>query len=207
MKKRIGLFFGSFNPITYGHLIVANSVLAEGLADDVLLVISPENPDKVGSKDFVNEGIRYNMATAAIIKSNARIYVSSIEFDLPKPSYTHLTLHKLQDIYPPSEFELVIVCGKDVYHRIPTWVASDYVMNNFSFILHDRAGYEDKNDNEIPLVMRERTQVIKDSLIFNISSTDVRNRVKENKSIEFLTPDSVIHIIKEKKLYLCETKN
>lgn len=201
--KRIGLFFGSFNPITYGHLIVANSVLEENLVDEVRLVISPENPDKVGSKDFVDEKIRYNMAIAAIIKSNAKICVSSIEFDLPKPSYTHLTLQKFREMYPPSEgFEIFIVCGKDVYHRIPTWYASEFVMDNFSFILHDRAGYEEKNNDDIPEVMRNKTKVVQDSLIFNISSTDLRNRVKEGKSIEFLTPDSVIRIIKEKNLYL-----
>jgi nicotinate-nucleotide adenylyltransferase len=115
---KIGLYFGTFNPIHHGHLIIASHIINQGLVDQVWLVVSPQNPLKA-SPTILNEFHRLHLTRLAIAEDDTHIKVSDVEFGLPKPSYTIDTLTYLSEKYPQHQF--AVMMGSDSFQKLPKW--------------------------------------------------------------------------------------
>ncbi len=131
MNQRIGLFFGSFNPIHIGHMIIANHMANETALDQVWLVVSPHNPFK-NRNNLADDRLRYHLAYLAI-GDNPKIDVSDIEFALPKPSYTIDTLAYLHEKYPQKEFSLIM--GGDNLLTLNKWKNSDVLLSRYKICI------------------------------------------------------------------------
>lgn len=187
---KIGLYFGSFNPIHTGHLIIANFVLDHSDIQQVWFVVSPQNPLKKTST-LLNEYDRLFLVQTAI-EDNYKFKTSDIEFKLPRPSYTIDTLVYLNEKYPHYQF--VIIVGSDSLKNIHKWKNSELLLKQFSFIVYQRPGFE------INEVSQEKIHLLKAPL-FDISSTYIRNAIQNGKSIKYLVPDKVLEEIERNGYY------
>lgn len=187
----IGLFFGSFNPIHIGHLIIANTIVEEPEIDQVWFVISPLNPFK-SSNSLLHEFDRIKMVEAAI-EDNYKFRASDIEFNLPKPSYTVDTLIHLSEKFRQHKFHLII--GEDNLSHFGNWKNYEAILNQFSLIVYPRP-----NAVRSPLADHASVRFV-EAPVLDISATFIRKSVKENKSIRYLVPDPVFEIIDSKKYY------
>ena len=140
----IGLYFGSFNPIHIGHLIIANHVINFTDMNQVWLVISPQNPLKP-SHTLLNEYHRLHLVQKAI-EDNPKLKASDIEFRLSKPSYTIDTLIYLEEKYPKHKFSIVM--GSDSFQNINNWKNAEVLKKNYSFIIYERPGFEMEENSE-----------------------------------------------------------
>jgi nicotinate-nucleotide adenylyltransferase len=188
----IGLFFGSFNPIHVGHLIIANVMAYHADLEQVWFVVSPQNPFKK-SKSLLHEFDRYDMVQMAI-DDNPRFRATDIEFKLPRPSYTIDTLTHIQDKYPQHTFRLII--GGDNLEQFKKWKNFDKILEYYGLYVYPRPGAE---LNE--LTQHPNVQVISAPLM-DISATFVRTCIQEGKSIKYLVPERVEELILRKKFYL-----
>ncbi len=189
---KIGLFFGSFNPVHVGHLIIAN-IMAENVdLQAVWFVVSPQNPFKK-SKTLLHEFDRLDMVEMAII-DNARLKAVDIEFRMPKPSYTIDTLTVLQEKYPQHTFRLII--GEDNLDQFMRWKNADKILEYFGLYVYPRP-----NSVKSELLNHPKVTVVEAPLL-DISATYIRNRIKENKSIKYLVPQRVEEYILQKKFFL-----
>lgn len=177
---KIGLYFGSFNPIHLGHLLIASYVVEEKLADKVWFVVSPQNPFKKAST-LLNEYDRLHLVNLAI-ENDARFKASDIEFKLPKPSYTIDTLTYLKEKYPSLEFSIIL--GADSYQNIHKWKNGDQILNNNDILVYNRIGSEAIKPEA------NNHQFLK-APILEISSTEIRNFIKQKRSIKYMLPEKV----------------
>jgi nicotinate-nucleotide adenylyltransferase len=188
---KIGLFFGSFNPIHVGHLIIADYIAQYTDLSEVWFIVSPHNPLKVKAT-LAKDHDRLHLVQLAI-DDNPRLKVSSIEFNLPKPSYTIDTLTYLSEKYPGKEFCLII--GSDNLQSMTKWKNYEKLLAGFDFYVYNRRGYD--QFGEISL---ERVQFVNAPLL-DISSTMVRERIQAGKSIRYLVPDTVFRYIENSSMY------
>lgn len=188
----IGLYFGSFNPIHNGHLIIAQAVQGAASLDEVWFVVSPKNPLKRGSK-LLHEFDRYDMVNMAI-NDNDRFKVSDIEFSMPRPSYTIDTLIYLKEKHPSHNFKLII--GGDNLDIFPKWKNSERILSDFGLIVYPRPGSQ-SND-----LLNHPNVTLIEAPLLDISATYIRKCIKANKSIRYLMPDNVAELIHRKKFYL-----
>lgn len=189
---KIGLFFGSFNPIHTGHLIIANHMVDYTAIEEVWFVVSPQNPFKT-SEDLLHEDLRLNMVQAAIA-DNDKFKASNVEFNLERPSYTDYTLSHLRRIYPQHEFILII--GGDNLTQFTKW-------KNYNNILQNHAVYVYARNSivETPQLMQHANITLLEVPLLNISSTYIRETVKNRKSIKYLVTKDVEKIIIENGYY------
>ena len=187
---RTALFGGTFDPLHNGHLAIAQSVIEQGLADELWLLITPCNPWKV-NQQLLDDRLRYEMASQAV-KDLPHVCASDYEFNLPKPSYTANTLRHLSADYPDREFLLVI--GADNWVRFNNWKEADYIQGNYRTIVYPR--------QDCPITDVPQCVTILDCPMVNVSSTQIRNLVKEGKPIDEFVPTSVARTIKNLNLYL-----
>ncbi|MCU0428524.1 MAG: nicotinate (nicotinamide) nucleotide adenylyltransferase [Cytophagaceae bacterium] len=187
---KTGLFFGSFNPIHMGHLIIANTMLNNGL-EEVWFVISPQNPFKRNS-GLLHEFDRYEMARLASF-DNTRLKVSDIEFQLPRPSYTVDTLEILVQKYPMQDF--VLIMGSDNLQQFENWKNYESILKMVELYVYPRPGSDYRQWKEHP-----RIHFI-ESPQLDISATYIRKLIKENKSIQYLVTDDVARYIERKKFF------
>lgn len=187
----IGLFFGSFNPIHTGHLIIANYIANYTELDQVWLVVSPHNPLKKKS-DLVNMYDRLEMAKLAT-DNTENIKVSDIEFNLPQPSYTIDTLTHLKERYAEHRFTLIM--GSDNLKSLKKWKNYELLLHNHKILVYPRPGYENEELAAHPSV------IISDTPQMEISSTFIRNSLQKGKNVQFFVPDSVLDFIESKNLY------
>jgi nicotinate (nicotinamide) nucleotide adenylyltransferase len=187
---KIGLYFGSFNPIHVGHLIIASYIAQNGGVDQVWLVVSPQNPFK-NSSSLLNEYHRLHLAQLAI-ENNPLIKVCDIEFKLPKPSYTIDTLVYLEEKYPHNTFSIIM--GSDGFNNIDKWKNIDVLKNKYEFIVYPRSGFVIENIEGFNL----KTVA---APLLNISSTEIRKNIKAGKSIRYLVPDKVLEEIEMGRYY------
>ncbi len=189
---KIGLYFGSFNPIHTGHLIIAEFVANNTDVDQVWLVVSPQNPLKKSST-LLNEYDRLNLVNIAI-EGNEKLRASDIEFKLPKPSYTIDTLTYLHEKYPENEF--VVIIGSDSYVNLGKWKNNELLQKNYRFVIYERPEFPvDKN------TLPAKWKVLQAPML-EISSTFIRNQIKEGKSIRYLVTESVREEIEKNRYYL-----
>lgn len=198
-KLNVGLFFGSFNPIHNGHMIIANTALYECDFDEVWFVVAGESPDKIGLPEMLSVKERFDLIKGSII-DNPFLKVSDIEGRLKKPSYTYLTLEEFRKKYPNHKFSILI--GSDNLCNFESW-------KNFESILmyHDIFYFERSNsDHNLVKIMEKKygAQKINNIAEVNVSSTDIRRLIKENESIEklrYLIPDECLYLIEKNKYY------
>lgn len=187
---RIGLYFGSFNPIHIGHLVIANYILNSEIIDKLWLIVTPQNPLK-NNKSLLHEYDRLHFARLCTEDDN-RIKVSDIEFHLPKPSYTIYTLIYLKEKYPEHSF--FIIMGSDSFQNLHNWKNAEAIVKNYDIIVYPRHGFEVKNNLGARLHTAEAP-------LIEISSTKIRELIKKGKSIRYLVPEKVREEIEMNRLY------
>ncbi len=186
----IGLYFGSFNPIHIGHLIIVNHVLNETSINKIWFIVSPQNPFKE-SKTLLNEFDRLHMVRLATQDDN-RIKCSDIEFNLPKPSYTSNTLTFLSEKYPEHQFSLIM--GSDSYQNLDKWKNYETIINNYPVYVYKREGHEINKSFD-------KEAVILNAPIIQISASQIREHIRSAKSIRYLVPEIVREEIESRRFY------
>ena len=191
-KKKVGLFFGTFDPIHNGHIKIAEYIIEEKLNDEVWLVVTPENPIKKDSKisKFID---RFNMVNIATQKYN-NIIPSDLEFNLKKPNYTIDTLGYISVKLPEVEFSLII--GEDNYKIFDTWKDYKKILNNYKIFIYPRKG----TLKETPHIVDENAIYIGGPRI-DLSSTNIRNIVSNKSEPKNLISIEVMDYINKNKLY------
>jgi nicotinate-nucleotide adenylyltransferase len=189
---KIGLFFGSFNPIHIGHLIIANTMAENTDLQEVWLVVSPQNPFKKNAS-LLHEFDRYEMVSLAI-NDNNKLKVSDVEFHLARPSYTIDTLTYLSEKHPQHQFVLII--GEDNLKAFPNWKNYDKILDYYELYVYPRPSIEKSE-----LANHPKVKFVPAPLL-DISATYIRNTIKEGKSIRYLVTEQVEHFIDKKQFYL-----
>lgn len=187
---KIGLYFGSFNPVHIGHLIIANYILSHTDLDKIWFIVSPQNPFKK-TNTLLNEYDRLHLIQVAV-EDVSNLVASNIEFSLPKPSYTIHTLAYLKEKY--SDYSFSIIMGSDSLENLESWKNAKEIITNFPIIVFPRPGFEKKS---IP----NANITIIDAPLISISSTLIRKLIMEGKSIRFLVPDRVFEEIEKCGFY------
>jgi nicotinate-nucleotide adenylyltransferase len=180
-ERKVGLLFGSFNPIHTGHLILANFMATHTDLDAVWLVVSPQSPFKVGY-EMLPEVQRYELVQLAIA-GNARLAALDVEFSMPKPSYTIDTLDELRRLNPSHHF--VLLMGEDNLPGLPRWKQAERILTEHEVYVYPRPGVDATDVNAHPGVK------VVDAPLLDISATFIRDCVRAHKSIRYLVPDSV----------------
>ena len=177
---KIGLYFGSFNPVHNGHLLIANYVMNYTDIEQLWMVVSPQNPLKP-SKSLLNEYHRLGLIQLAL-EGESKIKASTIEFKLPKPSYTIDTLTYLREKYPDHQFSIIM--GSDSFINLTKWKNYELIINNYPLYIYQRKDYPINNKIKANIL-------ILDATLLEISSTKIREMIKKGKSIRWLVPDIV----------------
>jgi len=187
----IGLFFGSFNPVHVGHMIIANYMVEYTAMDELWMVLSPHNPFK-SQQSLANDYDRLHLLELAI-GEHAKIKASDVEFSLPKPSYTIDTLSYLKEKYPKKRFSLIM--GGDNITSFHKW-------KNYERILaeHDIYVYKRGENNEHQLGATDRIKYAEAPLL-NISASYIRSAIKQGKSVQYLVTEEVFNYLNSNNIY------
>lgn len=188
---KIGLLFGSFNPIHIGHLIIANYMANHTDLNQVWLVVSPQNPLKKYG-DLINTYDRLEMARLATDNSR-NIKVSDVELRLPQPSYTIDTLVHLKEKHPDHEF--AIIMGSDNLVTLHKWKNYKLILRDYKIYVYPRPGYENAEFAAHPSVTITMTPLME------LSASFIRKSIAEKKSVQYFVPDPVLEFIESKALY------
>lgn len=188
-QTNIGLYFGSFNPVHHGHLIIANHILQNFELKEVWFVVSPQNPFK-SAGSLLNENHRIHFIREAI-EGEKGLKASNVEFNLPKPSYTIDTLTYLTEQFPNYRFSIIV--GGDSFQNILQWKNGKSILENYQIIVYNRPGFTIN-----PKI--GKNVIVANAPLLEISSTQIREMIKNNLSIRYLVPDIVIKEI-DKGLY------
>lgn len=192
--KQIGLFFGSFNPIHIGHIILANHILEFSNLDEIWFVVTPHNPFKE-KKTLLNDQNRLYMVELAL-KNYPNMKASNIEFSLPQPSYTIDTLAYLKERHPSYTFSLIM--GEDNLSGLQKWKNADVLIAHYPIYVYPRltettsAG---KKLLELPTIQKI------DAPIIELSATQIRNMIKENKNVRPMLPSEVFDYLDGSSFY------
>ncbi len=189
---KIALYFGSFNPIHIGHLIIAEFVYNNIAVEQVWFVLSPQNPLKP-SKSLLNAYNRLYLLQLAI-EDNPAFQICDVEFKLPVPSYTIDTLAYLHEKYPQHEFEIIM--GSDSYRNLPKWKNYEVLIAKYKVIVYERPGF----NTTIPDI--GHIVLLKGTPMLDISATQIRNQLKEKKSVRYMLPEKVYKEIVKSRYYL-----
>ena len=199
--KKVGLFFGSFNPIHVGHLILGNYLADNTELNEVWFVVSPHNPHKKKA-NLLEDHHRLAMVKIAV-EDNPKLKASNVEFDLPKPSYTVFTLQKLKEDYPQNEF--VLIMGEDNLRSLHKWKNYEYILENHKIFVYPRvqtiqelqADTKPTND----LVSNPAVILLKDVPMMKISSSYIRKAIEEGKDVQYLLSQPVFNYLDEMNFY------
>ena len=189
---QIGLFFGSFNPIHTGHLIIANYMADYTLLDEIWFVVSPQNPFKE-KDELLDEKERLHLLNLAI-ENDTRFKSCDVEMNLPRPSYTSHTLEHLRNQYPQHHFTLII--GGDNYREFHKWKEYQTILLNHTVNVYARVGIVEK-----PLLANHPAIKLFEVPLLNISSTYIRETIHAGKSIRYLVPEPVRLEIERSNFY------
>jgi nicotinate-nucleotide adenylyltransferase len=188
---KIGLYFGSFNPIHTGHLIIASHIANNTLLEQVWFVISPQNPLK-NENSLLNEHHRRHLIDLSI-EGEKKLKTSNVEFKLPKPSYTIDTLTYLSEKYPHHQFSIIM--GSDSFSNIKRWKNYEVLLRNYPIYIYERPGFKVTGNQESNITLLQAP-------LLEISSTHIRELVRSGKSIRYLVPDIVKEEIEQQQYYM-----
>ncbi len=189
--KRIGLFFGSFNPVHTGHMIIAEFMANRTGLDQVWMVVSPQNPLK-HRNTLAKDYDRLHLVQLAI-DDNPRLRASNIEFTLPKPSYTVDTMTYLHEKHPEHQFALIM--GSDNLVTLDKWKNYEILLERYPILVYDRSGSE--KNNPFPQAQIRFFEVP----LIHISSTYIRQSIAAGQSIRYLVPDKVFEYLEGSTMY------
>ena len=187
---KIGLYSGSFNPIHHGHVMLANYLVEFSDLDELWFVVSPQNPLKKKA-DLMDDNDRLEMVKLAI-GDDPRMRASDIEFSLPQPSYTINTLRALSKQYPEDQF--VFICGMDSLEGFPRWKEYQAILDDYELLVFPRKGYDGGELLNHPHVKVLETPIIE------VSSTFIRNSMKEGKDVRHFMPEKAYRYLVENDL-------
>ncbi|MBE0651141.1 MAG: nicotinate-nucleotide adenylyltransferase [Bacteroidales bacterium] len=190
-NKKIGLLFGSFNPIHNGHLILANYMAEFTDLDEVWFVLSPQNPLKP------RIGLLADYHRLALIRlaleDQRELKVTDIEMKMPIPSYTIDTLTWLSEKYPDDQF--VFICGTDVFSHFKKWKNYEMILNHYTTYVYPRPGYDLGDFKNHPNIKMFQAPIME------ISSSFIRKGIKAKKNMQFWMPEKVYNYILEMHFY------
>ena len=192
--KRVLLYFGSFNPVHRGHIALAEYAIAQDIADQVILIVSPQNPHKQ-SDGLAPEFSRYEMCSAACQASKypEQILVSAVEFTLPRPSYTIDTLRFLNENFG-SQMQFSILMGADNIAKFDTWKEYEQILASYPIFVYPRPGYVvDK--------FADKITYLEGAPLFDFSATDIREAFAAGKDISTMVCPEVEKYVKSNKLW------
>ena len=195
--KKVGLFFGSFNPIHVGHLVIANHIAETKMIDEVWFVVSPQNPFKE-KKSLLQDYHRLRLVNEAI-DENPKLKSSDIEFSLSKPSYTIDTLAFISEKHPDCEFSLIM--GEDNIKSFHKWKNHEVILKNYKIIVYPRIGIDDKTTTKSEILNHKNVTFLTDTPVMKVSASFIRKAIKEGESVEYLLTDKVWKYVKEMSFY------
>ena len=188
---KVGLFFGSFNPIHIGHLAIANYMVEFTALDQLWFVVSPQNPFKE-KKSLLADHHRYELVERAV-EPDDRIRVTNIEFNMPKPSYTIDTLSWLREKHPKNEFYLIM--GSDQLSSFNKWKNHEEIIKNYHRFIYPRPGVDHRT-----LPCMDNASLLHAPMI-EISSSFIRQAIRDNRDIRHFLPAGVWKYIQEMNFY------
>lgn len=191
-KERVAVFGGSFDPVHVGHAALANLIAQEPDVDRVIMMVSPANPLKPGSR-FASDADRLAMV-ARVAETLDNVEEGDLELTLPHPSYSIKTLDELKRRNPQNEYRLVI--GADNWLIFNQWRDAQRIIDEYGVLIYPRPGYDIKQE-ELPRNVR----YLNDYPTFGISSTMIRERIKKGCDVTYLVPPAAASYISEKDLY------
>lgn len=180
--KSIGIFGGSFNPIHNGHIQLAKHILRLSSLDEIWFMVSPQNPLKPQGS-LLDDHLRLEMAQVAL-QDEPRLIAKDDEFRLSKPSYTWHTLQCLSNEHPDTSFTLII--GADNWHVFNQWAHYQEILQKYEIIIYPR------QHTTIDTASLPSNVHLVDTPLYNISSTEVRQRIKQGKSVDLLIPSAIV---------------
>lgn len=190
--KHIGLFFGSFNPIHTGHLIIAEYMATRTDLQQVWFVVSPHNPLKEQAS-LARDYDRLHMVRLAI-ENNTRLKASNIEFGLPKPSYTIDTMAYLHEKYPQHQFSLIM--GSDNLKTIHKWKNYQLLLDRYAIHLYNRKG------SRVDKEMIDKSNIhLHDAPLLDLSATMIRDSIRKGLSVRYMVPDPVFEYLEGSRIY------
>lgn len=190
--KKVGLFFGSFNPIHVGHMIIADFVANNTNVDEVWFVVSPHNPLKE-KKTLLADHHRLAMVRRAI-ESDNRFKASDVEFGLEQPSYTTVTLAYLKEKYSKTEFSLIM--GGDSLASLPKWKNYETILSDYPIIVYSRPQH-----NNFDALLDQGDITVLDAPQMNLSSSAIRKQIVNGKSVKCLMPHEAWLYLDEMNFY------
>jgi len=191
LHLKIGLYFGTFNPIHIGHMAIANYLVEFTSIDQLWFVVSPQNPHKK-KQNLLNDYHRLEMVHRAV-DDDDRFRVSNIEFGLPKPSYTVDTLAYLKDKFPDHHFKIIM--GSDNLEKFHKWKNYQQIVDNYGIIIYPRPGFE-PSKHELP----KSTEIAKAPQM-EISSTFIRKAIRSGKDVRHFLPQKTWEYLDEMNFY------
>ena len=190
---KIGLFFGTYNPIHLGHLIIANHLAEHSDLDQIWLVVTPQSPHKT-KQSLLDNHQRLELVFLAT-KDYPKLAPSAIEFNLPQPNYTVRTLAYLEEKHPENQFALIM--GEDNLRSLPKWKNAEVIMGNYPIYVYPRK----MNPSSGSASFSSETITYLDAPIIEVSSTFIRQQIKDGKNIKPLLPMAVWNYIDEMNFY------
>lgn len=188
---KVGLFFGSFNPVHVGHMIIANYMATQTDLDQVWMVVSPQNPFKA-KKSLAKDYDRLHLVELAI-GDNSKLKASNIEFGLPQPSYTIDTLIYLSEKHPDKNFALIM--GGDNLATLHKWKNYEVLLRDYEIYVYQRPQYE------LGELVQHQSVRLFDAPLMQISASYIRKCLKSGKSIQYLVPEAVFEYLEHHRLY------
>jgi len=192
ISLKIGLYFGSYNPIHIGHLAIANYLVEYTDINQLWFVVSPQNPFKI-KENLLDDYQRLEMVTRAIEDDN-RLRVSNIEFNLPKPSYTIDTLAYLSERFPNHQFSIIM--GADNLESFHKWKNHDVILENYGIMVYPRPGFDTS-----ALPAHKNISILENVPLMEVSSSFIRKAIKEGKNVRHFMPHKSWEYLDEMNFY------
>ncbi len=192
IRRKIGLFFGSFNPVHNGHMIIANVMATQTVLDEVWLVVSPQNPLKP-RRTLARDYDRLHLVHLAI-GDNPHLRACDVEFGLPRPSYTIDTLVYLNEKYPQHEFSLIM--GSDNLASLPKWKNYELILRDYHLYVYRRPGHELGI-----LAQHPHVHFVERVPLLQLSASYIRQCIRQGYSVQYMVPDAVFRYLEASRLY------
>lgn len=200
MSKTIGLYFGTFNPIHVGHLIIANHMVQYAGLDELWFVVSPQNPLKPKAS-LLADYHRLALVRVAV-EENTQLKASNVEFDLPQPSYTIHTLVALSEKHPDHNF--TIIMGEDNLNTLPKWKNYEQILEGFSVLVYPRVESDEnlsvRSEGKSELIDHPKVTMI-DAPLMKISASFIRRSIQDGKDVRYLLTEPVLKYVDEMNFY------